>query len=351
MQKLDEDDEIVDAENDDDDHQQGDNFRHHVATTTTSTTNSDDSYHHHVASPLRHHAKGRQGLKELASRYHDMEAEMQMEENARDEDNDDQRIDDDEDDDDDVAESVDVVVAEGQSESPFFEDASGARLKKSESTSSTGSDASNTSNVSHASGCSNSQTSMRSYSSATSVLSAMSLGAATVTSVEVVEEEEEEEKEGNEEDEEDGEEICLEPNAENSSLLKAIEAHLKANNYIDSDDVVCSVGGLPVENGSGGEGVIPQMTSGKEAGVDPVDGTTVHDVADLNAGEHDGPFDDDDEDDHEVDGDAVNADGDDVKTPTVKLKRKKSLRDANITVTKGTHGVLERNKHLSKVQC
>ena len=29
---------------------------------------------------MRHHAKGRQGLKELASRYHDMEAEMQMEE-------------------------------------------------------------------------------------------------------------------------------------------------------------------------------------------------------------------------------------------------------------------------------
>merc|ERR1712142_1099376 len=36
--------------------------------------------------------------------------------------------------------------------------------------------------------------------------------------------------------------------------------------------------------------------------------------------------------------DDVDEDSSDFKGPTVKLKRKKSLRDANITVTKGTHG-------------
>ena len=47
--------------------------------------------------------------------------------------------------------------------------------------------------------------------------------------------------------------------------------------------------------------------------------------------------------------DNFRAERDNFRTPTVKLKRKKSLREANITVTKGTHGVLERNKMLSKV--
>ena len=339
MQKLEEDDDEIIYNYDDDDeiifdadeHGAGDALKH---LESPVDENLDD--------PSQHPMKGRDALKELASRYHDMEAEMQMEEEEEDGEShhpvgevlDGIHLEDDDDD--------EKLGDEGKDESIKSNDRSSS-LKKSISATSTASTASAVSNSSSggSSYIGDDRDSLNSYSSATSVLSAMSLGAATITSVQVVEEEEE----TREEDEE--EEIILEPSAENSSLLRAIEAHLKANNVIDSDDVVCGVddvdGGVHgVEDASTASATtsIPtQSVVAEPASVgclSPIDGQEMEEELETESLRKEIREED--------------SRGERFKAPTVKVKRKKSLKGANITVTKGTHAVLERNKMLAKVR-